>query len=455
MSSEILENRRQPLLAFLRDQAQDAVSVGIAVAFVKSSGWQLLENLATDILVRNGTIQIIFGLDFRTTEPRAIRDIMSMCSENVGQANCLAFSDFRVAQNDTPAFHPKIYLLEKPQRKLAFSVGSSNLTRGGLRSNVEVNFTAVTHKQAPLATQVSRIFQSLLQEPTAFEPDGEFLQDYEQVYRAVQRRGEQAARDQGVRRAVRTLKRRAGGLRRNTVTQLDLVTEAIREITQHQEYARLRDIQRLVRQKAEERGISYDWDTFHNSIRGRLNTNVVGKPTGRELFERPNNRPGQDGIVSGKSKSLAHLIFFLIRVRSDRFADRVHAGNGLFRLPTVHPQAKCGDSWRSQDPPPRPPAPQAPPARGLQARDHHHLVVPQAGQVGHAPRGVPRQLGAADRAQHHPPLLAARRPGAGPDGGRWDDAGGVQAHGTGRHRRGREPRRADAEHGRAQLLPGA
>lgn len=292
MPSEILENRRQPLLTFLREQAQDAVSLGIAVAFVKSSGWQLIERLAADILRRNGTLQIIFGLDFRTSEPRAIRDIMGLCSQNAAQAYCLAFSDFRVVQTDTPAFHPKIYLLEKPQRKLAFSVGSSNLTRGGLRRNVEVNFTAITRKQAPLAAQVSQIFRSLLEERTAFEPDNGFLQDYEQVYRAVQRHGEQAAGDPAVGRAVRTLRRRAGRLHRKAVTQLDLVAEAIRDLTLDEQYAQLGEIQRLVRQKAVQRGITYDWDTFNNSIRGRLNANVIGKPTGRELFERPNNRPG-------------------------------------------------------------------------------------------------------------------------------------------------------------------
>jgi HKD family nuclease len=292
MPEEIIQNSRRPLLDFLREQAEDARSMSVAVAFVKSSGWGLIEDNVVRLLNRNGAMYLLFGLDFHTTEPRAIRAIAALRAQFPAQAQYLAFSDFRVRRDDTPMFHPKIYLYERPNRRLAFSVGSSNLTSGGLRSNVEVNLTAITPANAPLANQVSNIFQSLWTQPSTFEPDETAINQYEETYQAVQRRGADAARDPAIQKAVRELRQRAIRLRRTGTTQLDLVVGAVRELTQTQPYAQLSDIQRLVRQKATERGIEYDWESLDDSVRGRLNGNVMGKPYGRGLFERPDNRAG-------------------------------------------------------------------------------------------------------------------------------------------------------------------
>jgi len=44
----------------------------MAVAFVKFSGVRLIEESLVDLLDRGGKAEIIFGLDFSLTEPRAL-----------------------------------------------------------------------------------------------------------------------------------------------------------------------------------------------------------------------------------------------------------------------------------------------------------------------------------------------------------------------------------------------
>ena len=79
-------------------------------------------------------------------------------------------------------FHPKIYLFEKG-RETTGIVGSTNLARGGLLSNFEVN--VVIKETKPLYfSQLQAIYNSVKFTDSVFSPDEEYLAGYSDVYKA-------------------------------------------------------------------------------------------------------------------------------------------------------------------------------------------------------------------------------------------------------------------------------
>ena len=106
----------------LRQIVDGATSLRVAVAFVTSSGVELVEQL------RAGQPELMIEVIARgapITDPAAL---VVMADQGVGVAVVVGS---RAAQ-----FHPKIWLAERPDG-LYVLAGSGNLTGGGLRDNVE------------------------------------------------------------------------------------------------------------------------------------------------------------------------------------------------------------------------------------------------------------------------------------------------------------------------------
>jgi HKD family nuclease len=91
------------------------------------------------------------------------------------------YGDKNENRNDI-VFHPKIYLFEKG-RETTGIVGSTNLTRGGLLTNFEVN--VVIKETKPLYfSQLEAIYNSVKFTDSVFSPDEEYLAGYSDVYKA-------------------------------------------------------------------------------------------------------------------------------------------------------------------------------------------------------------------------------------------------------------------------------
>lgn len=206
---DILDNRRQSVLTFIHKQVTEATAAYIAVAFIKMTGWRLIHDDISELIQRNGSFELVFGVDFHLSEPRAIRDAIALSKDYPERV--VAYGDFKLPLTDTPSFHPKLYLFDRPGGQAAFSVGSSNLTAGGLRGNVELNLAAVVDRDSIMALGLAACFRQIKE--NTFEPDDEFLRGYEAVHRQVQKKGSAAARDPGLkifRRGLAPRQRRLG-----------------------------------------------------------------------------------------------------------------------------------------------------------------------------------------------------------------------------------------------------
>jgi len=72
MAVQILSNLNYPIGNIINQELQNADSARIAVAFLKYSGVKIIEDSLECCLNNNGSVEIIAGLDFRTTDPKSI-----------------------------------------------------------------------------------------------------------------------------------------------------------------------------------------------------------------------------------------------------------------------------------------------------------------------------------------------------------------------------------------------
>lgn len=114
----------------LKAKLSSASEVCIAVAFVTQAGLdEIIQPLRQ--VAAGGRVRLITGLYQRFTEPRALQTLLDIQEKTRDR--------FSVRLSREPHFHAKIYLISEKGQATAI-IGSSNLTKDGLRSSGELNF---------------------------------------------------------------------------------------------------------------------------------------------------------------------------------------------------------------------------------------------------------------------------------------------------------------------------
>lgn len=155
----------------LGEDLRDARGLSIAVAYAKQSalGTVDLEGWARE----DRTLRLVAGTDFALTELRLLRRL----EPRPGVA-CRVFHSLTGSN-----FHPKLYVIDKPDRRIAY-IGSSNLTLGGLRGNIEANVrieAALSTREAkePIA-MFTDLFESEFSTPLTAEFEARYNELQEQ-----------------------------------------------------------------------------------------------------------------------------------------------------------------------------------------------------------------------------------------------------------------------------------
>jgi len=104
--------------------------IEIAVAWVRRSGTQQLEQSFKKFLGRGGIAQVTVGVDIENTSAEGLKDLLALQAHG----NIETHVHHNEATNTT--FHPKVYLLRN-DANARLIVGSNNLTRSGLYVNTE------------------------------------------------------------------------------------------------------------------------------------------------------------------------------------------------------------------------------------------------------------------------------------------------------------------------------
>jgi len=282
----------------------------MAVAFVKFSGVRLIQENLVGLLDRGGEAEIIFGLDFSLTEPRALSRVMEIQASHPA-LTLFAFSNPYLPGRE-PAFHPKLYMFEQADGDWTAIIGSSNLSRGGLIDNVEIGVAIDGPKTNPVIAAALSFYASVRGRESLFAPTDEYLEAYQKVRSTIGRAQRKGAERRAVKEAIAQLRKLEERLPGTVPTQKELIIQAIKSLrTSPDSWVHWTEIADYVETRAREVGAEYKWDTLHNSVRGRLNEHTTGKG-GEHLFVRKGGVEGRFGLYklsnAGETYELRKII---------------------------------------------------------------------------------------------------------------------------------------------------
>jgi HKD family nuclease len=123
--------------------------VAIGVAFVTQSGLEDILQSLRQVAV-SGRVRLLTGLYQKVTEPTALKTLFQVQKETRGR--------FSVRLSTEPQYHRKVYIV-RGRTNCAIIMGSSNLTREGLRSGGELNLVVRLPKGSRAGNKLAQPFE--------------------------------------------------------------------------------------------------------------------------------------------------------------------------------------------------------------------------------------------------------------------------------------------------------
>jgi HKD family nuclease len=213
----MVDNVERDTASVLVPAVATANDIRIAVAFVSRDGLsQIMPSIRTTL--EAGTyVEFLVGMDPRATDPSAIKDLYAL-SRETSQASLFCFA----SRNTSAIYHPKMYLARDSQTATAI-IGSSNLTRRGLKTNIEANVVIKDAVHAEIVSEIYSTYNRLKYHPHRVIPDDEFINLFIDLCRIEKSQEHRLAKTPGLRELRETLIRKADKLQRPKPTRTDLV----------------------------------------------------------------------------------------------------------------------------------------------------------------------------------------------------------------------------------------
>lgn len=284
---QIMSNTSYPIGKIINQELEHSDNTQIAVAFLKSSGIKVIEDSLMMSLENGGEFELIVGLDFKTTDPKAMKYFIDLHKQNK-KVHFYCYGDKGENKNNI-VFHPKIYLFHN-QKETVSIVGSTNLTAGGLLSNFEVN-TIFSEKKPEYYTQLQAIYNSVKYTDTLFTPDEEYLCQYSDVFKAFEKNEQSAKKDKGIKETIKQIAKKEQTLPGTIPSVNSMIIEFLKQkkaegvlivsLSEIYDYLEKRIQDPIFKGR-------YKLDTFHNTIRGELNKHELNSnfSNSMHLYER-------------------------------------------------------------------------------------------------------------------------------------------------------------------------
>lgn len=214
---QIVDNVQRKTASVLVSAMESAADIRIAVAFVSSDGLAQIMPAVQQRLKAGSHIEFLVGMDTRVTDPPAIRDLYTLTQQSP-PASLLCF----VPRNASVLYHPKIYLMRNDQMVTAI-IGSSNLTQGGLITNIEANVVIQDDIHTELMSEIYSTYNRLKFHPQRVIPDDEFIDLFADLCEAVRRSESKWARTSKLRKLREAFSEKVNSLQRPKPSRSDLV----------------------------------------------------------------------------------------------------------------------------------------------------------------------------------------------------------------------------------------
>jgi HKD family nuclease len=269
---QIFSNTNYSLSSVLKGELVESTEVKIAVAFVRRTGIdEIYKSLDYAMKTNNTKIELIAGLDFKTTDVGALFALKDIEKEHKN-FSFYCFGDKRDNHNDL-IFHPKIYLFDtmmSKQTKYTSIIGSSNLTGGGLSSNFEVN-TIFREDKPKYYSQLAAIYNEIKYTDSVFNPSVDYILRYGNIKKKFEKTEYEA--DKSVQSDLFELKRQEDNLPGTVPSIKKLIIDIIKEQNKNgAAEVSLETIYEAIQKMLPVYKKEMKMDTVLNSIRGELNT---------------------------------------------------------------------------------------------------------------------------------------------------------------------------------------
>ena len=144
--------------------------IDIAVAFLKSSGLDLVEKELKAALKRRARVNLIVGLDFGFSEYAALNNLLHLFDKYKN-------AKLYFAQGSKGVFHSKMYLFNN-KKYATIIVGSPNFTKGGFLENIECSLKVEGSVNSRLYKDSIKLYENLLKSKEVFEASSLTLEKY-------------------------------------------------------------------------------------------------------------------------------------------------------------------------------------------------------------------------------------------------------------------------------------
>ncbi|MFZ5808588.1 MAG: phospholipase D-like domain-containing protein [Chloroflexota bacterium] len=169
MQIQMVDNVERNTISILTPIIEMANDIRIAVAFVSSDGLSQIMPSMKMAMEAGAYVEFLVGMDPRATDPGAIRDLYTLFRQTP-QGALLCFA----SRNASAIYHPKMYITRNNQIATAI-IGSSNLTRRGLTTNVEANVVITDDVNSEIMSEVYSTYSRMKYHPHRVIPDDEFM----------------------------------------------------------------------------------------------------------------------------------------------------------------------------------------------------------------------------------------------------------------------------------------
>jgi superfamily II DNA or RNA helicase/HKD family nuclease len=155
----------------LRQGLMNSDRADICVSFLRFSGLNLLLKELIYFRDRGGKLKLLTSTYLNVTQPEALEVLMG-------------FPEIEIRlQDGCTGFHTKFYFFSKRQHSSSCWIGSSNLTKGGLSTNIEWN---VKHNAPDIIEECNKNFDNLWQREDVFPLTFEVLSAYKEKLEKTQ-----------------------------------------------------------------------------------------------------------------------------------------------------------------------------------------------------------------------------------------------------------------------------
>jgi HKD family nuclease len=214
VQARIVDDSSLTMARVLSAAIQGSQDIRMAVAFASRSGFSLIWEPLESALSAGAYVEFIVGLDRRVTEPAVLQSLYELNRANTN-VSFYCYSK----EKESGIYHPKLYIL-RANDEVTTVVGSSNLTEGGLRKNIEINVAISGNIRDEVIADSYTAYDHLKFDNKHFEPDEEYLATYGEARKREQARTSQ---DVVLKELIKHLEEKAKSLRRPKPTRRDVV----------------------------------------------------------------------------------------------------------------------------------------------------------------------------------------------------------------------------------------